>query len=78
MESFIWVEFEGLLIGDTDKAARFAGPRVANAMAPFEIPKRCLRRIMYADGTWSKSVRSGAPVCAFETTEGIARQKGLA
>lgn len=59
-----WIDFEGLIIGETDKAVRFAAPSLG--MKPFWLPKAFVKRIWYADDTGSREIRKGKAVKQLE------------
>ena len=81
MNQKIWIEFEGVLIKQSREAVRLQGPQRPGAMGPFWIPRSCLGRVLFTDGTWRKASEPKLPlgkaVCVLEIDRNFAKTLGL-
>lgn len=82
MNPFIWIEFEGVLIKQSREAIRLQGPKLPGAMGPFWIPRSCLGRVLFSNGTWLRAdepkLPLGKAVCVLEIDRNFAGKVGLA
>ena len=86
MDSLVWIEFDGVIVKQSRTCVWLRGPQVPGAMGLTPIPRSCLGRILFTNGTWQEAIDGkravelplGKAVCVLEIADNFARKIGLA